>query len=39
MDFPSTKIFPQLKVQRGDLLTVTWSIAGVPTATATTRIR
>ena len=39
MDFPSTKIFPQLRVQRGDLLTVTWSIAGVPTATATTRIR
>jgi hypothetical protein len=37
--FPSTKNFPQLNVQSGDLLTVTWSISGVPTATATTRIR
>ncbi len=39
MEFPTTKIFPQLKVRSGDLLTVTWSIAGVPTATATSRIR
>jgi hypothetical protein len=39
MDFPTTKIFPQLHVKSGDLLRLTWSIAGVPPATATTHIR
>jgi hypothetical protein len=36
---PTTATVPLLRVKRGDLVSLNWSIAGVPTATATSRIR
>ena len=39
LDFPAFSDLPRTKVVRGDPVTVTWSMAGVPEATATTHIR
>ncbi len=39
LDFPTASTFPQLNVASGEPVTVTFSIAGIPPATATTHIR